>query len=54
MKRGGAPVHIDRDGCHVTIDNVPAWICHQCGEPLFGDQEVEAIQDIVKSVNGKC
>jgi hypothetical protein len=24
MKRRKAPSHIDRDGCHVTIDNVPA------------------------------
>jgi YgiT-type zinc finger domain-containing protein len=50
MKRGRAPIHIDRDGCHVTIDNVRAWICEQCGEPLFEEQEVEAIQDIVKAV----
>ena len=54
MKRGRAPIHIDRDGCHITIDNVPAWICEQCGEPLFEEQEVEAIQDIVKAVDEKC
>ena len=49
MKRDRAPIHIDRDGCHITIDNVPAWICEQCGEPLFEEQKVEAIQDIVKA-----
>ncbi len=54
MKRGKAPTHIDRDGCRVTIDNVPAWICEQCGEPLFEEREVEAIQDIVKAVDEKC
>ncbi len=29
-------------------------ICEQCGEPLFEEQEVEAIQDIVKAVDEKC
>ena len=54
MKWGKAPIHIDRDGCHVTIDNVPAWICEQCDAPLFEEREVEPIQDIVRTVNGKC
>ncbi len=54
MKRGKAPIHIDCDGCHITIDSVPAWICEQCGEPLFEEQEVETIQDIAKAVDEKC
>lgn len=53
MKRGGAPLHIDRKGCHVTLDNVPAWICAQCGEAYFEEQEVEAIQALVRSVEEK-
>ncbi len=53
MKRGRAPIHIDRDGCHVTIDNVPAWICEQCGEPLFDEETVDVIQDILRSVDDK-
>lgn len=39
-KRGKAPIHIDRDDCHITIDSVPAWVCEQCGEPLFEEREV--------------
>lgn len=54
MKRGNAPIYIDRNGCLITIDNVPAWICEQCGEPLFEEQEVETIQDIAKAVDEKC
>jgi YgiT-type zinc finger domain-containing protein len=53
MKPGRAPIHIDRDGCHVTIDNVPAWICEQCGEPLFDEQVVEAVQGVAKVVDEK-
>ncbi|MFH0926386.1 MAG: YgiT-type zinc finger protein, partial [bacterium] len=40
MKKGTAPVHIDRKGCHLTLDNVPAWICSQCGEALFEENAV--------------
>lgn len=54
LKRGKAPIHIDREGCHVTIDNVPAWICARCGESLFKEQEVEAIQRIVKALGEEC
>jgi len=54
MKRGTAPLHIDRNGCHVTIDNVPAWTCLQCGEAYFEEQEVDAIQDLISTVEQKA
>lgn len=54
LKRGTAPLHIDRGGCHITIDNVPAWVCEQCGESLFEEQEVQTIQDLVLSVEEKA
>ena len=54
MKRGNAPLHVDRFGCHVTLDRVPAWVCSQCGEAYFEEKEVEAIQDLVRSVEEKC
>jgi len=50
MKQGVAPVHIDRQGCHVTFDNVPAWVCQQCGEAYFEEQEVDTIQDLIRTV----
>ena len=53
MKKGMAPIHIDRKGCHVTIDRVPAWVCTQCGEHLFEEKEVSAIQDLISTVERK-
>lgn len=50
MKRGSAPVHIDRAGCHVVLDSVPAWVCEQCGEPYFDEREADAIQHLVREV----
>jgi YgiT-type zinc finger domain-containing protein len=53
MKKGETPVHIDRKGCHVTLDSVPAWVCSQCGESYFEEAEVDAIQDLIRSVEEK-
>jgi YgiT-type zinc finger domain-containing protein len=36
-----------RNGYHMIIDDVPAWVCEQCGEPLFEEQAVEAVQGIL-------
>lgn len=44
---------IDRDGYHLYIKDIPAYICSQCGEKLFEEKEVEAIQDMIKSLEKK-
>ncbi len=50
MARGAAPFHIDRKGCHVTLENVRAWVCGQCGEAYFEEQEVQGIQQLIHSI----
>lgn len=50
MTRGFAPFHVDRSGCHIVLDAVPAWVCGQCGEAYFEEREVDAIQDLILSV----
>lgn len=54
MKRATAPLHIDRNRCHLTLDDVPAWVCEQCGEAYFEEKEVEAIQGLIRSVENKA
>ena len=54
MKKGSSPVHVDRKGCHVLLDRVAAWVCEQCGEPYFEEHEVNAIQDLIRSVEQKA
>ena len=51
MERGSAPFHIDRKGYHLMFDSVSAWICTQCGEAYFDEPEVEAIQDVIRSLD---
>ena len=54
MKRGAAPFHVDREGCHMLLDTVPAWVCAQCGEAYFEEKEVDAIQNLVRSLQEKA
>ena len=50
MKRSTAPFHIDRKGVHLSLDDLPAWVCSQCGEAYFEEAEVASIQAILREV----
>jgi len=54
MKRGTTPFHIDRKGCHLMLERVPAWVCEQCGEAYFEEKQVDAIQELIRSVEHKA
>jgi YgiT-type zinc finger domain-containing protein len=54
MTKGTTPFHVDRKGCHVLLDSVSAWVCQQCGEAYFEENEVDAIQDLIQSVEQKA
>ncbi len=47
MERGIAPLHTDRKGDPISLDRIPAWVCGQCGEVYFDELEVEAIQEVL-------
>ena len=51
MEKTTAPFHIDRKGVHLSMDDIPAWVCKQCGEPYFEETEVDTIQAIIKTVD---
>jgi YgiT-type zinc finger domain-containing protein len=42
-----------RKGYHLIIDEVPAWVCEQCGEPLFDEKTVDAIQEVLEGVDNR-
>lgn len=54
MQKGSAPLHIDQKQCHLTLDAVRAWVCEQCGEAYFEEQEVDAIQELVSLIEQKA
>lgn len=51
MERSVAPFHIDRKGYHLQLDEIPAWVCSQCGEVYFGEEEVDSIQAVIRVVD---
>jgi len=42
---------VNRKGYHLIIDDVPAWVCEQCGEPLFDEETVDAIQEMLSELD---
>jgi YgiT-type zinc finger domain-containing protein len=51
LVKGRAPFSVDRGGYHLHWDGIPAWICAQCGEPLFEGREVDVIQDALRALD---
>jgi YgiT-type zinc finger domain-containing protein len=51
--RGTAPFSVDRNGYHITWESIPAWVCTQCGETFFEDNEVNHIQKALQQVDHK-
>ena len=40
-----------RQDDQLRLEDVPAWVCGQCGEALFDEPQVKAIQSIIRSVD---
>lgn len=41
----------NRKSYHLIIDDVPAWVCEQCGEPMFDEETVDTIQAMLHEVD---
>lgn len=53
LARATAPLHIDRAGVHLLMESVPAWVCSQCGEPVFDEAAVDAVQTILATADSE-
>ena len=47
LEPGRTTYTANRHGYHLRLDDIPAWICQQCGEPVFEERVVEAIQQLL-------
>ena len=54
MEKGKTTYTANRHGYHLLIDDVPAWICNQCGEVYFEEGEVDTIQNMLKDVDASA
>jgi len=53
LRKGKTSYAINRKGYHLIIDDMPAWICEQCGELLFEEEQVNAIQQLIQAADPK-
>ena len=51
MGKGKATYTANRHGYHLLVDDVPAWVCAQCGEVYFKEDEVDLIQDMLIGID---
>lgn len=51
MNKGSAPFSADRNGYHISWESIPAWVCSQCGEALFEENEVSHIQKALEKID---
>ena len=47
LKPGHATYTATRLGYHWLLDDLPAWVCQQCGESVFEEKAVEEIQRLL-------
>jgi len=53
MELGKVSHFIKRKGYQLIIDEVPAYVCKQCGEHLFGTGSVDLIQEMTLELDTK-
>ena len=51
LKRGTATFTDSRNGYVIVLQDIPAWVCTQCGESLFDVYAVSSIQDVLRAVD---
>ena len=51
LKRGAATFTDSRNGYVFMLQDIPAWVYTQWGEPLFDADAVSGIQDVPRAVD---
>ena len=51
LRRGTATFTDSRKGYVLVLQDLPAWVCPQCGEPLFEAAAVDGIQDVLQALD---
>jgi len=55
LKAGKTSYTVNRNGYgyHLIIDDVPVLICEQCHEPLFTEEAVRLVQQMIQSLDAQ-
>lgn len=50
MEKRDSSYTVNRKGYLLFMEKIPAYVCSQCGEKHFEEQEVDAIQNMIKDL----
>jgi YgiT-type zinc finger domain-containing protein len=53
LKAGKTSYTVNRNGYHLIIDHVPVLICEQCHEPLFTEEAVRLVQQMIHTLDAQ-
>jgi YgiT-type zinc finger domain-containing protein len=53
MEKSTVSYTVDRKGYHLFIENIPAYVCSQCGEKYFEEKGTKAIRNMIKALEEK-
>ena len=53
MERSRSSYSVHRKGYHLFIEDVPVYLCTQCGEEYYEEEQVEAIQTLIRKVEAE-
>ncbi len=53
LRPGKASYTVSRKGYHLILDDIPAFVCDPCGQPLFSEESVRRIQEMVRSLDDR-
>ncbi|MBS1252474.1 MAG: hypothetical protein MAG451_01513 [Anaerolineales bacterium] len=53
LKVGRTSYTVNRKAYHLIIDDVPAFICEQCQEPLFTEEAVRLVQQMIHTLDAR-
>lgn len=48
---GSTSYTVNRNGYHLIIDDVPALVCDQCHDPLFAEDTVRLVQQMIRALD---
>lgn len=53
LQAGKISYTVNRNGYHLIIDDVPAFICEQCQEPMFTEEAVRLVQQMIHALDAR-
>lgn len=53
LKAGKTSYTVNRDGYYLVIDELPALICERCRKPLYSEEAVLVVRQMVRTLDAR-